>query len=159
MSSPTTPEDTKTEPAFDSRQVTWFSRNWVWFVPSLLVAILAITAGCFLYIGTTFFDLVKSTEPYRYTVKRVKKEPAVIEQLGEPIEDGLFVMGGVASPHEGFSVADIVIPLSGPKGKGKAFVYAVKQGNGWEYQLISFMGEDKKVLKIIDNQPEPLPAK
>ena len=86
-------------------------------VPSFLI--LALVGGILFYV---FALSMKHTEVYDCSVSKAKSSPIVIEQLGEPIEEGFFVW--TSSYESGGSTEDahFSTSLSGPKGAGTLYV-------------------------------------
>ena len=119
----------------------WWSRNWKWVVPTgcftgcLASIALAFTFGA--AIVALVFGAFKSSDAYKTAVARAKAHPAVVEALGTPIEEGLFLSGktNVNGPS---GEADLSVPLSGPKGKGTLYVVATKTAGQWTYQTLVF---------------------
>ncbi len=119
-------------------QRSWWSRNWKWVVPVgclvLLLPLLAI-AGFAGTIVAIVFGSIKSTDVYEEALARARANPAVVEALGEPIEDGWWMSGHINTSGPSGS-ADISIPLHGPKGKGTLYAVATKSAGRWEYQTL-----------------------
>jgi anti-sigma factor RsiW len=67
---------------------------------------------------------------YVQAVDLARHSPRVVEALGEPIEGSIWVEGEhhVSEQHE--TVANVQIPLSGPKGEGRLSIEAVQGLNG-----------------------------
>jgi len=96
----------------------WLGRNWIWFVPTTLLALGLLCGGCCVGIFLLPFSLLKWSDPYKMTLERVQKDPKVIEALGEPIEAGWTVSGEVIhqmGPPAGTARLDF--DVTGPKGK------------------------------------------
>lgn len=114
----------------------WLSRNWKWAVP-------VFTLGCFSIIGlfifgfaSLLFGAMKSSEPYKDSVARAVAHPQVTEALGTPVESGFFISGSIATSGNSGS-ADLEIPISGPKGKGRIHVKGEKSGGIWSYSVMN----------------------
>src|SRR6185295_12498533 len=127
-------------------QRSWWSRNWKWAVPVgclvLLLPLLAI-AG---FVGTILaivFGSIKSTDVYEEALTRARSSPAVIEALGQPVEDGWWMSGHINTSGPSGS-ADISIPLHGPKGKGTLYAVATKSAGRWEYQKLEVEVDGKE---------------
>ena len=121
-----------------SPQRSWWSRNWKWAAPVgclvLLLPLLALTG----FVGTILaivFGAIKSPDVYEEALARARSSPAVIEALGEPVEDGWLVSGNISVNGPSGS-ADISIPLHGPKGKGTVYAIASKSAGRWEYRAL-----------------------
>jgi hypothetical protein len=110
----------------------WWTRNWKWFVPTGCATISALFVIFILSIVLVVFGALKSTDVYKDAVAKAKTNPAVIEALGSPIRDGMFVSG--SSNVSGASgESNLSIPISGPKGKGTIYLSAKKSAGRWEY--------------------------
>jgi Cytochrome oxidase complex assembly protein 1 len=110
----------------------WWVRNWKWFVPTGCLTLLVLCAAFAATIAIVVFGAVKSTDVYKGAVARAKANPAVVAALGSPITEGMFVSG--SSHVTGASgQSDLVIPISGPKGKASIYLKAVKSLGRWEY--------------------------
>ena len=122
---------------------SWFSRNWKWFVPLVVITpILLFT----LFIGgivAFVFGIMKSSEPYKHGVQVVTHDPQALRALGAPVEIGSLVSG---STHEtnGIGDANLAIPVHGSVHAGKLYVIAEKSDREWEY---------KKLQLWVDGEP------
>jgi hypothetical protein len=110
----------------------WWLRNWKWFVPTGCLAILVLFVAFVGSIVMIAFGAIKSADPYKDALARAKMHPAVIEALGSPIKEGLFVSGNT-NVNGAAGEADLAIPISGPKGKGTIYLKAAKSLGRWSY--------------------------
>lgn len=86
------------------------------------------------FIGVIFalvFGLIKSSDAYEIAMSELRQNEQAIAILGEPIEEGFFTSGSINTSGSS-GQADLSIPVSGPKGKGKVFVLATKSMGQWE---------------------------
>src|SRR5712691_7139142 len=109
----------------------WWTRNWKWFVPTGCLTILALFACFIISIVLIVFGALKSTDVYKDAVAKAKANPAVIEALGWPIEEGMFVSGNTSATGAS-GESNLAIPISGPKGNGKIYVVATKVTGEWK---------------------------
>jgi hypothetical protein len=91
-------------------QQTWFSRNWKWFLPTVVLGPLLVLALVVGGLMTFVFGLMKSSEPYHYAVALAAKNPQVLRELGGPIEPGWFTTGNV-NMSDSSGEANMAIPL------------------------------------------------
>ncbi len=113
----------------------WWSRNWKWFVPTLVVTGMALIAAFVLAIMSFVFGMMKSSEPYQTGLSRARADAAVVAALGEPITPGYFVQGnidGSAASGE----ANLAIPLKGSRGAATLYVEASKRAGEWQYETL-----------------------
>ncbi len=122
----------------------WWSRNWRWFVPVGSVVFVLGGVGFILAIFALIFGVMKSTEVYKTALFEAQTNPAVIEHLGNRIEDGLIFTGNMeVNPSSGY--ADIVIPISGQKGSGSLYVQAEKVAGSWQYSILQVNVHDSDI--------------
>jgi Cytochrome oxidase complex assembly protein 1 len=133
----------------------WWTRNWKWFVPTgCLTLFLAFTAFI-LSILLIAFGAIKSTDVYKDAIVKAKTSPAVIEALGSPIKEGMFVSGNI-NANGASGESDLAIPISGPKGKGTIYLKAEKSLGRWNY--LELVVEIKNGGARIDLIKNPAPA-
>jgi hypothetical protein len=110
----------------------WWTRNWKWFVPTGCLTIFVLFVAFIVSIGLIVFGALKSTDLYKEAVAKAKANPAVVEALGSPIEEGLFVSGS-SNVNGATGESNLSIPISGPKGKGTIYLSAKKSLGRWNY--------------------------
>jgi hypothetical protein len=122
-----------------TEQKSWWGRNWPWAGPLGCVG----CGGCagllvFLFVGgglASLFGVLSasfaSAEPVQQALESARRNPAIVEALGEPIEIGGGLPNGSlqTSPTDGS--ADLSVPLEGPNGKGRLYVVAEKDAGEW----------------------------
>jgi len=133
-------------------RANWWTRNWKWFVPTGCLTIVLFFATFVGLIVVVVFSAMKSSDAYKGALARARAEPAVIEALGSPIKDGMFVSGSTnvngASGH-----ADLVIPIYRPKGEATVYVVAEKSLDAWNYSnLVVEIKDTKKRIDLLHEQ-------
>jgi Cytochrome oxidase complex assembly protein 1 len=128
------------------RQKGWFGRNWKWFVPvvclSVVVTIGAVVAA-FIFL---VFGAIKSSDVYQQALAKTRSNPAVVRELGEPIETGLSVSGSINVRNDSGN-AEIRIPVNGSKKSGAIHAVAVKNQGQWDFSAleVEIEGESKRI--------------
>lgn len=128
------------QPTMPPSRPGWWKRNWKWFVPVTLVCMLLLGAGVIALIVTLVLGTVKSSTPYTKALAQAKTDPAVIAELGEPVEAGWYVTGNISTSGQNGN-ADLSIPIYGPNKSGTLHVIALKSG------MVAGM-EDWKITKL-----------
>jgi Cytochrome oxidase complex assembly protein 1 len=127
----------------------WWQRNWKWFVP---VGCFTMALLFFVFIGSILlivFSGMKSTDVYKEALARAKADPAVIEALGLPIENG-FLVSGNTNVNGASGESNLAIPISGPKGKGTIYVSATKSLGQWNYSgLVVETGQKHERIDLL----------
>ena len=130
----------------------WWTRNWKWVVPAGCLVILAQFAVFMMSIFLIIMGAMKSTDIYKDVVAKAKANPAVIEALGSPIKEGLFVSGNtnVNGPS---GESNLAIPIYGPKGKATIYLKAERTLGRWHYS--DLVVEIEATKQRIDLLKEP----
>lgn len=115
----------------------WWSRNWKWFVPVTGLLLLLVVIAFFASISAAVRGVMRNTEPYRFVMERVERDPRVGEALGKPISEGWMPTGNV-KVHNGTGQCDLTVPLGGPKGKGSVRVIGTSAAGIWTYTTVEF---------------------
>lgn len=114
---------------------SWWLRNWKWFVPTGCLTLLVLFAAFIGAIVLIVFGALKSSDAYKTAVARAKANPQVVEALGTPIEEGMF-LSGTTNVEGSSGAADLTIPISGPRGKAKIYAIATKAAGRWTYSTL-----------------------
>lgn len=119
----------------------WFTRNWKWFVPVIIVGAILLCCGCMVVFAGTISTTMKSSGAYQQAVTITQESSAAKEVLGSPIKPK-FWMSGSISENGASGNADLAIPVSGPHGSGKVFVVATKSGGLWDFDTLVLVLDD-----------------
>ena len=121
-----------------SPRPSWWSRNWKWVVPVIVLAgiVLAAVSLVAIYVFVTFFlNTLKSSGGYQEALAAARQNPAAVQALGAPIDDGWFPSGNIES--DGASgESDLAIPVSGPRAEGTLYVRATKSMGEWRLTML-----------------------
>jgi hypothetical protein len=104
-------------------------------VPVGCLAGLLLLLGFVALILMLVFGLMKSSDAYQQGLLKARSDPAVIQALGSPIQEGFFTTGHIningSSGH-----ADLAIPVAGPKGGATLYVVADKSAGVWSFATL-----------------------
>jgi cytochrome oxidase complex assembly protein 1 len=134
-------------------QVGWWRRNRNWVIP-IGGGLLVIVAFVGVLMGALFVAF-RSSDAYATAVTRARTSPAVVHELGEPIEVGWWVTGSLNLNRSSGS-ADLSLPLRGPSGRGTLYVTAAKHAGRWEYSVleVAIEGRDERINLLGEGQPD-----
>ena len=112
---------------------SWLARNWGWLVAAAFVLFLSFVAAILLFV----FGLIKNSDAAKLAIKTAESNPALAEQIGQPMKIGWLVTGNIeVTPDTGS--AELSIPVSGPKGSGTIYAEAHKHAGIWHLELLQF---------------------
>lgn len=114
----------------NTRTPSWWDRNWKWFVPTGCLALLGLGLAFVAGVAYFIFAMMKSADVYQDALRRAQSSPAVLQALGRPVEDGLYVAGNIQVNGPTGS-ADLSFPVSGPEGDGTVYVRGTKSMGEW----------------------------
>ncbi|SRR6266700_2640919 len=132
---------------------TWFSRNWKWFLPTVIVVPILLIALLIGGIASMVFGMMKSSEPYHHAVELASHDPRVVRELGTPIATGWLVSGSfnVSGPS---GEANLAIPLKGPLHNATVYVVAKKSEDVWIYQRLRVRVERETIaINLLNVNP------
>lgn len=144
-------------------QGTWWQQNWQWAVPIGCLGTGCLSAlvllGLVLATGAGMVSLlsgaVQSSGAYRtYQIAsdRIKNEPTVIQQLGEPVSTG-WIGNTRYREGQGTGKTCMSFSVSGSKRSGSVYVETIKSGGAWNFrQLVVKVDGTTETLEVI-----PLP--
>jgi Cytochrome oxidase complex assembly protein 1 len=126
---------------------SWFSRNWKWLVPTLVMVAFVLP----LALLGSIFAAMRNLDVAKESLLRAQANPLLVQKLGTPIEEG-WLVGGSFDTSTTSGDADLAVPIAGPKGKGKIYVTAQKSAGVWSYSVMeaAIEGSDQRINLLLD---------
>lgn len=125
----------------------WWSRNWLWFVPTLLLGLALVCCGGPALLVFGKMKGLSSSEPCQMAIKAVQNDPQVKAALGEPITPSMLVAGAVNISGES-GEANLTFPVTGPKGTAIVLVVGKRVAGKWGLPDLRVTLPDGKQIKI-----------
>ena len=134
---------------------SWRQRHRKWFLFAVAVAVTLVFSGLVALLLHVIVGSIKASEAYVGALSRVRAAPAVAAALGTPLEEGYFVRGTihVSGPT---GLAELAIPVAGPKGRAMIYVEAARRQGEWHFDHLIVAVE--RTRERIDLAPSPPPA-
>ena len=127
---------------------SWWSRNWLWFVPTVLLMAFLISAACCGGVLLTPYMMLRSSQPYEMALSEVQEDPAVVERLGEPIKaDSWFPVGTVHAENGGGEAA-LDFDVAGPDGRAHVRTQAKRIDGQWGLARLEVTFDDGRRLSL-----------
>lgn len=116
-------------------------------------ALLFVGFFAVLFLGV--FATMKSSEPYQVALKKTQESKLAQQALGTPITAGNFPSGNLSADGS-VKRAELTIPVSGPKAKGRIVVRAEKSGKDWVYhRMVLVVGNDESEIDLLTESQPP----
>lgn len=135
----------------------WRHRHPRWFYSAVGTAAALVLIGLIAILLSVITGFMKSSDAYVGAVARAKSSPAIVSALGTPITEGWFVTGTihVSGPT---GLAELAIPLSGPKGHATLYVEASKRLGEWHFDHLMARVENTRArIDLAPVSPNPPP--
>lgn len=109
-----------------------------------------IALGVFFVVTLTavVFYFIRNSDANQETLKKAQSSPALIQQIGEPIEMGWLVVGSVSRSNEQGN-ADMSIPVTGPQGSARIHTVGTRDANGWSYSKMLVTLENGQQIDLL----------
>lgn len=122
-------------------------RRWAW---AGLATVIFLIIG-FAALAATFLATFHDNGAYRSSVAAIKDNREVQAVLGTPIKAGWLVLGQIYYDENG-GRARLSYSLSGRRGSGKAYVYAVYMNHQWilEQVVVAIPDSTLRIHVIVD---------
>ena len=113
-------------PVLSAARTSWHRRHPKWFGWAIGAGAFVVLIAMTLLMLAFVFGFMKSSDAYTGALARVRSAPAVVTAIGAPIKEGWFVTGNinVSGPT---GLAELAIPVSGPRGDGRVICLAWKR--------------------------------
>jgi Cytochrome oxidase complex assembly protein 1 len=121
-------------------QKGWWGRNWIWVVPVGCVTPILLCGGGIVSIALFVFGTLKTSDVYQQALSRATASEEVKKRLGEPVTAGFWVAGAIQI-SDAAGNADLVIPISGPKGSAVLQAAATKANGKWDFSKLELLAE------------------
>jgi len=137
------------------RRNRWYN-NWKILVPVVLSALFLFLA--LVVFGFVWFvhSLFVNSYPYKVAIRSASESPAVAAQIGVPFRVG-WRGGGRLDYHNYDAEAHLIIPISGPKGRGQIVVTGKAHDGRWSFQTLEVEVEGHSSPIELSN-PDTAPA-
>jgi hypothetical protein len=135
--------------------MSWWQRNWKWFLPvgcATLAALAVAAAAGLLWLVSLG---IRSSGAYEEALARARADCELQAALGAPVEPGWLVSGSVDVTGPS-GQADLAIPLAGARGSGTLYLTATKTAGRWAFELleVEVEGRDARIdLRGEDRRP------
>lgn len=132
---------------------SWMHRHWKGLVAT--AATLAVLAGLAIVVGVVALVMwsIRQSDVLRIAMDQARKNPAVVEQLGTPINPGWLISGSMHI-EEDSGTANFTVPIRGPRDKAKLYLDARKRMGEWTFNSLTVRTEAGREIQLVQPKPD-----
>jgi hypothetical protein len=132
-------------------KVSWYRQTWVWVVTLVVLCVALFIGGLMFVISVA----MKSSDAYQQGVAIAQQDPAVLVELGEPVEPGFFATGSIKVSGPSGS-ADLAVPIAGTRAKGTLYIVAIKEAGRWTMRVLEVEVEGRhERIPLMNREAHP----
>ena len=135
-----------------AQRKSWLGRNWKWLLGGALLTMVVFAVGIFALI----MSWMRGSDVAQEAVARAQANPAMTQRLGARIDEGWLMSGSINVGTGGSGDAEVVVPVSGPKGNANIYVIAHKIAGTWNYNQILAVVESSGEKIDLLRGPQPV---
>jgi hypothetical protein len=125
----------------------WWSRNWLWFVPTVLLVLVVFCCGCPLGFAFWAFGRMYDMPPLNDAMQKIQSNETLTKELGQPIKPAYW-------PPPQFQPADremdIRWEIQGPNGQARAHLKTRMMNGQWEPVTLEVILADNRKISIAE---------
>lgn len=116
----------------ESLKKSWIERHPHSKIPLGCLLLLLLAAAFIGILFTIIFGSFRASDVFKQAMARAQSNPEVVERLGQPIQASWLTEGNLNVSGD-TGKADLTIPISGPRGKGRIRAIAEKSDGVWHF--------------------------
>jgi amino acid transporter len=114
---------------------SWLERNPLWKIPLGCLTLFVLIAAFGIILMTVITSSFRQSDVYKLAIAQATANPQVREQIAEPIKPD-WLISGELNVSGSSGKANLVIPVSGPRGRGSIQAVAQKSGGVWRFTFL-----------------------
>lgn len=134
--------------AREQKQRGWWRRNWLWFTPTLLAAIVVLGGGALYW---SLFLRVYRLDACQSAMQAIQADKDLQDSLGQPIQV-VYVPSRETAPNARIEEGeiDVLWHIEGPKGRAKAHTLAKQREGKWETVILEVVLSNGRKVSLSD---------
>lgn len=134
---------------------SWMERHPLWKIPLGCLTLFVLISGFGVIVITVVFSSIRHSDVYKQALTMAEGNQQVREQIGQPIEAGWLITGQL-NVEGSTGNANLSIPVSGPRGKGRIRAVARKRGGIWTFSWLQMNVDGQAdAIDLLAAQPAP----
>jgi hypothetical protein len=132
---------------------SWLERNPLWKIPLGCLILFVLLAAFVIILMTVITSSFRHSDVYQQAIAQAAANLQVRERIGEPIKPA-WLISGEMKVSGGSGKANLVIPISGPRGRGRIHGVAQKSGGIWRFTYLQVeVANQSTSIDLLSIQP------
>jgi len=132
---------------------SWLERNPLWKIPLGCLTLFVLLAASVIFLMTVITSSFRHSDIYQQAMAQAAANLQVRERIGEPIKPA-WLISGEMKVSGGRGKANLVIPISGPRGRGRIHAVAQKSGGVWRFTYLQVdVANQSNSIDLLSIQP------
>jgi hypothetical protein len=135
---------------------SWLERNPLWKIPLGCLTLFVLLAALGIILMTVITSSFRHSDVYKQAIAQTTANTQVCEQIGEPIKPD-WLISGQLNVSGSSGKANLIIPISGPRGRGRIHAVAQKSGGVWRFTYLQVeLANQSSSIDLLSIQPSEL---
>jgi hypothetical protein len=135
---------------------SWLERNPLWKIPLGCLTLFVLLAALGIILMTVITSSFRYSDVYKQAIAQTTANTQVREQIGEPIKPD-WLISGQLNVSGSSGKANLIIPISGPRGRGRIHAVAQKSGGVWRFTYLQVeLANQSSSIDLLSIQPSEL---
>jgi len=131
----------------------WLERNPLWKIPLGCLTLFVLLAAFVIILMTVITSSFRHSDVYRQAIAQATASLQVRERIGEPIKPD-WLISGELNVSGSSGKANLVIPISGPRGRGRIHAAAQKSGGVWRFTYLQVdVANQSPSIDLLSTEP------
>jgi hypothetical protein len=137
---------------------SWLERNALWKIPLGCLTLFALLAVFVIILMTVITSSFRHSDVYQQAIAQATANTQVREHIGEPIKPD-WLISGELNVTGSSGKANLIIPISGPRGRGSIHAVAQKSGGVWRFTYLQVeLANQSSSVDLLSIQPPGQPT-
>lgn len=132
---------------------SWLERNPLWKIPLGCLTLFVLLAAFGIVLMTVITSSFRHSDVYQQAIAQAAANPQVREGIGEPIKPD-WLISGELNVSGSSGKANLIIPISGYRGRGRIHAVAQKSGGVWRFAYLQVeLANQSASIDLLSIQP------
>lgn len=114
---------------------SWLERNPLWKIPLGCLTLFVLVTAFVIVLMTVITSSFRHSDVYKQAIAQASANSQVRVQIGEPIKPA-WLLSGEMNVSGSSGKANLVIPISGPRGRGSIHAVAQRSAGVWRFTYL-----------------------